>query len=64
MGACLKAMSLSRPGTLEEVFTDYAIGWTMLQPGTPAVAALDRIPGWERLHADESAVVHRRSRAR
>ena len=35
-------------------------GATMLQPQTPAIQLLDRLPGWERLYADETAVVHRR----
>ena len=45
---------------LEALLDDYAIGWTMLQPGTPAILLLDRLPGWGRLYADETAVVHYR----
>ncbi len=56
----LEAVSLTRPGALEALLDDYAIGWTMLQPGTPAILMLDRLPGWGRLYADETAVVHRR----
>lgn len=56
----LKAVSLSRSGTLERLLEEHGIGWTMLQPGTPAILLLDRMPGWARLHADETAVVHRR----
>ncbi|HKF71809.1 MAG TPA: hypothetical protein VKB68_08665 [Stellaceae bacterium] len=38
----------------------YRIAWTLLKPGEPAAAALDRDPAWERTYADENAVVHRR----
>jgi hypothetical protein len=34
---------------------------TMLMPSTPAVAFLDRLPGWTRLYADDVAVVHIRT---
>lgn len=38
----------------------YKVNWALLAPGTAAVAVLDRLPGWERVYADEAAVVHRR----
>ncbi|MEX2129001.1 MAG: hypothetical protein WD871_12285 [Xanthobacteraceae bacterium] len=38
----------------------YRIGATLLAPKTPAVALLDRLPGWQRVYADEIAVVHKR----
>ncbi len=56
----LDAISLTRAGALEALLAERAIGWTMLQTGTPAIQLLDRLPGWERVHADETAVVHRR----
>ena len=56
----LDAVRLAKPGALEALLDRYAIGWTMLQTGTPATLLLDRLPGWERIHADETAVVHRR----
>ncbi len=31
---------------------------TLLSPATPAVALLDRLPGWKRFYADDVAVVH------
>jgi hypothetical protein len=37
-----------------------AIAWTILAPGTPLIARLDREPGWRRIHADPRAVVHAR----
>ena len=32
--------------------------WTILPPGKPLVALLDKQPGWRRLYADPWAVVH------
>jgi hypothetical protein len=60
MSDYLDAVRLAKPGALESLLDRYAIGWTMLQTGTPAALLLDRLPGWERIHADETAVVHRR----
>lgn len=37
---------------------EYDIGVTMLAAGTPAIGLLDRLPGWRRAYADDSAVVH------
>jgi len=42
---------------------EYKIGATLLPPWRPAVALLDRMPGWERLYADPIAVVHVRRQA-
>jgi hypothetical protein len=39
---------------------EYRISATLLAPSTPAVALLDRSPGWQRLYADAVAVVHGR----
>jgi hypothetical protein len=36
----------------------YDIDAVMLQPATPAVQLLDRTAGWQRVYADENAVVH------
>ncbi|UZK67422.1 hypothetical protein [Sphingomonas sp. M1-B02] len=36
----------------------WGIGWTMLSPDAPLVAALDRAPAWQRIYADRWAVVH------
>lgn len=45
---------------LAQTLERYHIGWTLLQPEMKAVSALDHLPGWERVYADENAVVHRR----
>jgi hypothetical protein len=36
----------------------YHIAWTLLQAQSPAVAALDRLPGWRRAYADDQAMIH------
>lgn len=38
----------------------WGIGWTLLAPDDPLVAALDRSAQWERRYADQWAVVHAR----
>lgn len=45
---------------LSTVLERYHIEWTLLEPQMAAVIALDHSPGWERVYADASAVVHRR----
>lgn len=59
----LEALSLSKPETLQLLLDDYHIGWTLLAPGFPAVALLDRLPGWRRVFSDAVAVVHVRDSA-
>ena len=45
---------------LSEILERYQIAWTLLAPGIGAVGVIDRLPGWERVYADDSAVIHRR----
>ena len=45
---------------LTALFAQYRIGWTLLLPQTGAVGVLDRLPGWQRVYADDRAVIHRR----
>ena len=45
---------------LEELLARYHIAWTLLLPEAGAVGVMDRLPGWERVYADERAVIHRR----
>lgn len=54
----LDALSLGKPEDLPRLLEDYRIGWTLLEPHTPALALLDRMPGWRRVHTDAVAVVH------
>jgi hypothetical protein len=52
------ALSLGEPKDLPRLLEDYRIGWTLLEPGLPALALLDRMPGWRRVYTDAVAVVH------
>jgi hypothetical protein len=48
---------------LQRLLDDYHIAWTLLPPSVPAVGFLDHEPGWRRLYADATAVVHVRDSA-
>ncbi|HMK68725.1 MAG TPA: hypothetical protein VK433_09275 [Stellaceae bacterium] len=53
--------ALDAEGDALQHFLDrYKLGWSLLKPDVPAVAALDRMPNWQRIYADPAAVVHRR----
>ncbi|MBD5803302.1 hypothetical protein AZOA_27380 [Azoarcus sp. Aa7] len=54
----LGAMFLTGSEVLPKLLEEYRIGWTLIEPGTPALALLDRLPGWRRVYADAVAVVH------
>jgi hypothetical protein len=55
------AAALDHEGdALSPLLERHHVAWTLLKPDEAAVAALDRDPGWERVYADASAVVHRR----
>jgi hypothetical protein len=43
---------------LPRLLADYRIGWTLFEPKDRHVAALDSLPDWQRLYADDLAVVH------
>lgn len=45
---------------LAGLLQEYAIAWTLLDPHSPAVAALDHMAGWRRVYADAYAVIHAR----
>jgi hypothetical protein len=47
--------------TLGELLDRYHVGWTLLQSGSPAVAALDHLAGWRRAFTDGQAVIHVRA---
>ena len=40
------------------LFERYHIAWTLLPTQSPAIAALDRMPGWRRAYTDAQAVIH------
>jgi hypothetical protein len=48
---------------LETTLRRYDIAWTIFPPASRIVALLDREPGWRRLYADTTAVVHVREGA-
>ena len=57
----VEALVLKTSGGLEKLLQKYNIQWTLLSPGSPAVALLDHLPEWHRLYADNVAVVHVRT---
>jgi hypothetical protein len=50
-------------GVVEDTLKRYDIAWTIFAPDSRVVAILDREPGWRRLYADATAVVHVRDAA-
>jgi hypothetical protein len=55
-----RAVNLQDVADFEKLLDEYRISATLLAPSTPAVALLDRSPGWQRLYTDAFAVVHTR----
>lgn len=53
-----RALNLQNLPDFLKLLDEYHIGATLLAPATPAVALLDRLPGWKRIYADDDAVVH------
>jgi hypothetical protein len=56
-------LSLADLNDFLKLLDDYKIDATLLEPETPAVALLDRLPGWKRVYGDDVAVVHKRQNA-
>jgi hypothetical protein len=52
------AIGLRTSDGLQDLLAKYEIKWTLLETGSTAVAFLDQLPGWRRLYADKTAVVH------
>jgi hypothetical protein len=46
---------------LAAVLGDYAIAWTLFEPGSAAARTLDHLAGWHRVYADGTAVIHART---
>lgn len=57
-----RAVKLQNLEDFVRLLEEYRIAVTLLAPTTPAVALLDRLPGWQRVYADSVAVVHRRKK--
>jgi hypothetical protein len=53
-------LALTDLGDFLKLLDEYKLDATLLEPGTPAVALLDRLPGWQRVYSDAVAVVHKR----
>ncbi len=55
----LDAFEVARqdPDAFTRLVDRYGIRWTMLTAGSPEAAMVDRLPGWRRLYADETAVI-------
>jgi hypothetical protein len=45
---------------LSDLLSRYHIAWTLLLPDAGAIAVMYHLPGWERVYADDYAVIHRR----
>ncbi len=54
-----KATQPDKP-TLDRLLSQYHVAWTILQPSDHTVAVMDAEPGWRRLYADQTAVIHQR----
>lgn len=52
------ALRLKERKQFLEILNEYRFGWSLLAPGTSAIAVLDDLPGWRRVYEDETAVVH------
>jgi hypothetical protein len=46
---------------LPQLLAEYGIAWTLLSAHSPGVVLLDFLPGWQRIYADDIAVVHLRA---
>jgi hypothetical protein len=55
-----RAISLADLNDFIKLLDQYKIEATLLEPSTPAVALLDRLPDWHRVYSDDIAVVHER----
>ena len=58
-----RAVTLQSVGDFLHLLDQYGIAATLLSPATPAVSLLDRMDEWQRVYADEVAVVHVRRAA-
>jgi len=46
------------PAPFQALADQYGLRWTIFTPDSATVAMLDHLPGWKRLYADGTAVVH------
>ena len=57
------AFALKDVGAFLGLLESYKIDATMLRPETPAASLLDHVEGWQRIYADDKAIVHVRKGA-
>lgn len=57
----LRALQLKDVNLFLDLLKDYDIDAVLLTPTTPAATLLDHLGGWQRVYADENAVVHVRT---
>jgi hypothetical protein len=53
-----RAVTLQNVGDFVRLLDEHRIAVTLLNPATPAVGLLDRMNDWQRVYADDVAVVH------
>lgn len=58
----LNALSLKDVNAFYDILKSYDIDAVLLNPKTPASLLLDHLDGWQRVYADETAVLHVRAR--
>ena len=58
-----RAVTLHDIGDFMRLLDEYGVAATLLAPTTPAIGLLDRMDGWQRVYADDVAVVHVRRTA-
>jgi hypothetical protein len=56
-------LSAGDAAAVEGALKRYEVAWTIFPSESPVVAILDREPGWRRVYADGTAVVHVRDDA-
>jgi len=61
--AYYRALQLKDTDELFDILRNYDIDAVLLTPGTPASKLFDHLGGWQRVYADENAVLHRRTGA-
>lgn len=58
----LNALSLKDVNAFYDILKSYDIDAVLLNPNTPASLLVDHLEGWERVYADDTAVLHVRTR--
>ena len=53
-------IAAGNPTIMAAAFDRDGVQWTILRPGTAMAGAMDRLPGWRRIHTDATTVVHAR----